>query len=105
MTAVHTPGPWDAEFNGTIRFTPDDSRPLVSEVIAVVLANNDIGSFKFERQAANARLIASAPDLLAALRNLSAAFHKGDDDCTPSQLAAKKAARAAIARATYTPEA
>lgn len=49
---------------------------------------------------ANGRLIAAAPALLAALREFVAAFYKGDPDCTHAQIKAKRAAYAAIAKAT-----
>lgn len=82
---THTPGPWTAsgpsELGG--RYSVYHNGPLL-----------------YCDKAEDARLIAAAPDLLDALRDFSAAFHKGDGDCTPSQLRAKKAARAAIARAT-----
>ena len=51
---------------------------------------------------ANARLIAAAPDLLEALRNLLAEYnqHIPEDATCPHILLAADAARAAIAKAT-----
>jgi hypothetical protein len=80
--AKHTPGPWQScNYDGRCRvILGDDLR------IAVVLGDHD-------ESAANARLIAAAPDLLEALELwLSAAdIHTFDD--------AKAKARATIARA------
>ena len=83
----HTPGPWRT--SGTQSF--------------YVFAGDEVvtnGSTQ-----ANARLIAAAPDLLAALESLfehCAMVHKqwGDGDNTRQADAAINAARAAIAKAT-----
>ncbi len=97
----HTPGPWvvceqEDDFGA---FTVFPESMLVDEVIAakdwdrfVVRAGLDHPEFE-----ANARLIASAPDLLEALRNL-ADLYDTDEGCR--SLPEYIAARAAIAKAT-----
>ena len=87
----HTPGPWE-----------------VSEFSAHVLAN-ETAVCKFEsihgmypNYTTNARLIAAAPELLEALKDLlESAYPPHELDDTPHDFydAAKKKARAAIAKA------
>lgn len=102
----HTPGPW------TVR----DAGPNCGNVIRLEVMSGDFKVCDVEdsaidfhlrtfrstiqaqnRDAANARLIASAPDLLVAIKNL---LHETDDG---TQLCAREfadAARAAIIKAT-----
>lgn len=87
MTAQHTPGPWRNE-PGLIQdciIGPDNR---------AVVAIYDRGGPQGE---ANANLIAAAPDLLAALREL---LPEGWDDGTMDHMPGVKAARLAIAKAT-----
>ena len=84
---THTPAPW-------LYARVDETTE------AVVTAEGDSIFDVRGASPADLRLLSAAPDLLAALRDFSAAFHKGDGDCTAAQLRAKKAARAAIVRAT-----
>jgi hypothetical protein len=94
-----TPGPWTAV--GTIVLSPD----TCGEVGCCGIAECFHGS-QPEIAEANAQLIAAAPDLLEALRNLSATVDaailsgdwKVDGACDPDMDI--KAARAAIAKAT-----
>lgn len=86
MTTIHTPGPWavvgnEIEGDGMTVVTITEYRKMTP------------------RQAANARLIAAAPDLLAAMQALDA---HGDWAGTEWSVSAAvwRAARAAIARAT-----
>ena len=96
----HTPGPW------TFRFEPyPDGTPY-----AKIDAGTDddyyspnCAGFRIRGiiQISDTRLIAAAPDLLAALLSLvNVAPENGDDDDDPQQAAAWNAARAAIAKAT-----
>lgn len=70
MTAQHTPGPWRADRYGQFRYTVrgETGGARESEAVAVVdsLACSRDGQ-AFGWCTANARLIAAAPDLLAAL--------------------------------------
>lgn len=93
--SAHTPGPWVV----TSAEQPDDlvtsthAQGLDDDVCEVYGGNDDLD----EVRAANARLIASAPDLLEALKALSGAVGFRIDD--PRVQHIHDAARAAIARA------
>jgi hypothetical protein len=77
MNAQHTPGPWRAAY-----ITREEVLVVRSADSEVALVAND--------NDANARLIAAAPELLAALKNLLAG---------PTWPGAQMTARAAIAKA------
>jgi hypothetical protein len=83
--AKHTPGPWFLDDDGRIFDTPDRGQ-LVAEV-----ATADPAEPPAEEDVANARLIAAAPDLLAALEKVVAISDRKHD--------AWDEARAAIAKA------
>jgi hypothetical protein len=86
--SAHTPGPWVAETSGLpLAVTTEDGRHL-----ATVYPSRDEGR-------ANARLIAAAPDLLAALRTMVDAFNVKDIDPLVA-FASIERARAAICKAT-----
>lgn len=93
MTTKHTPGPWvanGAEVWGThaMRFSlTTGGTPMIATVCKHTDAER---AFPYE---ANANLIAAAPDLLEALKQIA-----GSDPY--HQSAAGRIARAAIARAT-----
>jgi hypothetical protein len=103
MTDVkHTPGPW--EFGPG--YAPGDSTfelfaPGGRQVIAQCSYENMwLSTYDGETDAANARLIASAPDLLEALKRM---VEIDDDEVVMDTDSVKErlsAARAAIARAT-----
>lgn len=94
----HTPGPWaavGAMVENTHDYNPD-------------ICSCDLRSFgqdnlwrPYEETLANARLIAAAPDLLQAIRDLWAMpDFDGTQPTSEIRLKAKRAARAAIAKAT-----
>lgn len=97
---AHTPGPWAYD---------EDSSEVYSEAdgygtgwIALVKGNDDAGvSFPETMRLANARLIAAAPELLAALMGVADGceyrLRKGEDS---GDRAALRLCRAAIAKAT-----
>ena len=99
MTAKHTPGPW------TFRPSPDNEEqywidgpiglnPMVhDEKIGPPIANTTLRPWITESEA-NARLMAAAPDLLAALKDLLPMWESGIKEPWV------EAARAAIAKAT-----
>lgn len=94
--ATHTPGPWKATVRTVVNaddplFTID-SQDANGELISHVASLGD-GMSYYSDHAANAALIAAAPDLLAALRD---AIDIINANCAPRIGAA---ARAAIARA------
>jgi len=89
MTTTHTPGPWavsagsygpEMQINGADGF-------------GVALCADGVGDGVMER---NARLIAAAPDLLAALQSIVAS---ADANCGDSLANAIDTARAAIEKA------
>ena len=97
MNAKHISGPWIAEDDQSIYAADGDGRRLIAECHA---------GHKEER-AANARLIAAAPDLLEALQEMVAGDAEAIEDAKrlgvpfpDEMLAAYHKARAAIARAT-----
>ena len=69
---AHTPGPWEAVENGG---DDEDTRKLIivardryGEETMIASADDDLAMFDDCDPEANARLIAAAPDLLAALK-------------------------------------
>ena len=98
MTAAHTPGPWQVAWSE--RVETNASILGQGDQIAWV-ESHQVGE---ERARANARLIAAAPDLLAALRAMLASPAgvarplSGDEVRSLSD--AVSLARAAIAKAT-----
>lgn len=116
MSTQHTPGPWIAKPENP-NFVEDDEWTDFEVIPDKVLewgspAPVAVCSFCYEEQAeANARLIAAAPDLLAALRALLTAemLHEtamsandvsGVDAANEAKWPAVDAAHAAIAKAT-----
>lgn len=92
MSAKHTPGPWIVGSNGTTVLHMDDT-DLDHPYPAVVNTVSGRDSMEYGEACANARLIAAAPELLAALRNfLTTCEHK-------EHAYACEQARAAIAKA------
>ena len=93
--ATHTPGPWEAH-------THYDNSVSVRHYLGMGL-NQPVcemlpGQTPAERNA-NARLIAAAPDLLAALEEMAAVFGWQSPNANPAVDAAIAAAHAAIAKA------
>ena len=103
MNAKHTPGPWRSLNFGTEVRTEDMRTAVASLGMGYDHEDGD------GRRTANARLIAAAPDLLAALRALvevAEGYEKSDTEAAedsgeePYVAPRIKAARSAIARAT-----
>jgi hypothetical protein len=109
----HTPGPWRIDVNGSEDWSVDYDGPS-STYMTICGARPQPVCFAVEPSAygndeeveANARLIAAAPDLLAALISARDALHQhyvdwdGEpEDAVPLQLARSKC-EAAISRAT-----
>lgn len=96
----HTPGPWKIDQDGE-NFTIDADGafgPNRWSAVALCTANN-LGSRPIteEEASANARLIAAAPDLLAAIRETVRRFD--ENDATDALEAVDTLLRAAIAKA------
>lgn len=114
MESKHTPGPWTAcQFRGTphpvrlgerwpevqIRVGSNETTGGMGNVLALVVLGG-VGAISFDRAdiEANARLIAAAPDLLEALRDVVDLFEWEESDS--AQERAYDAAVAAIGKAT-----
>lgn len=107
--AKHTPGPWATESVNSEALhdiiadyqVPGDGFPTL---LAMVFSDDEgDGPISCDEASANARLIAAAPDLLAACKLWDEGFIDGEE-FTPEQLLAwmnknRKAARDAIAKA------
>lgn len=111
MTNAHTKGPWDFGPG----YTPGDSKfdlfgPGGRQVIACAgYENMWLSTYDKDTDAANARLIAAAPDLLEALRGCLPYIRDMDDDGPAGEGWQSERlsrfiadARAAIAKATST---
>jgi protein-arginine kinase activator protein McsA len=73
MTQKYTPGPWQYNDAGLIYGQINGEQ---NEALFVCNVCNKPGSDKYSKQEkANARLIATAPELLALLQELNAAFY------------------------------
>lgn len=90
MTTKHTPGPWKSEMGGRQIFAPGKKHIATAHYGGQVPVEVD-------ESESNALLIAAAPELLAALEGILAAFEFYKE---PEKIAAAEAARAAIAKAT-----
>ena len=90
MTAKHTPGPWEVEW-GHHDYETDSYQANIS-----VASWNNPASVARVFTSANARLIAAAPNLLAALEAIHAHLENGDS----ANATCEELARAAIAKAT-----
>lgn len=106
----HTPGPWEVDIHGNIKCPPIgdgrkyDGLHYVASTTGLSgerVANLCGGAYRpIEESKANASLIAAAPDLLEALRELLNAPDPDEvEDATPRFRAVMKA-HAAIAKAT-----
>ena len=109
MTATFTPGPWQRRDDWTGRLTiignvdGEELHDGPAYSYTTICDVNDDGDDAADEAHANARLIAAAPDLLAALTGLLTHTHIAESDPAdwePEDHAVESAARAAIARAT-----
>ena len=104
--SMHTPGPWIAEFGEAYRVRAQGDGGQVAIMTNLKGQFGMLGRRSGDEVAANARLIAAAPELLEALRGMMDAYADLCDDVTPSyqtyerRKARVDAARAAIAKAT-----
>lgn len=101
-TASHTPGPWRIDHNGK---DPEEETPRIkggeaedAPNVAFIPAYEE----PWQRMQANARLIASAPELLSEVRQIAAiaAGMLESDGVSPDWSVVLRDARAAIAKAT-----
>jgi hypothetical protein len=88
MKTQHTPAPWSYdEFNGKLWITDDTCIGTIAQLVT------DSEKGNWDEDKANARLIAAAPELLAALQEIESRFCTGEETF-------RSIARAAIAKAT-----
>lgn len=103
MKSQHTPGPWQVSLlDPVVVLTEAEHSDPCDSFVAMTMPDSFTGrSVATERDYANARLIAAAPDLLTALEDMLAEF--GDQRFKVrrdfSKMVKIEAARAAIARA------
>lgn len=97
MNKQHTPGPWNVGDD-----SPNDYEgPMIDtrdRAVAVITIDHETESTPEDR--ANARLIAAAPELLAALQRLTRAMDDYDGDIPADINSPHHQALAAIAKAT-----
>ena len=98
VAIAHTPGPWDRGpyVGDNIHVITTTEHPWVGRIVAKVPALNIVDG------EANARLIAAAPDLLAAIKALMAEVERRDnpsDEGCSSDCDQMDAAKAAVAKA------
>ena len=101
IMSTHTPGPWDIgpmEGNQGVRIWQTDNDKNVKAIIGFVIQRKPSRELDAETEA-NARLIAAAPDMLAALKNMLDNHEDGYGEEAAEQ------ARAAINKATQEPTA
>jgi len=93
----HTPGPWIMEWEGNGYICPQGREDSIACTANRPLDEDGESPWTQEEEEANARLIAAAPELLEALREvvkfIDTTTHVGSQE-------ALDAARAAIAKAT-----
>ncbi|MDZ5813883.1 hypothetical protein U4I65_02380 [Stenotrophomonas maltophilia] len=97
MSSKHTPGPWGIEQTDDtnwIGFMRPDGRK-VELIVCTTQRDNFFKPDVQDKNDANARLIAAAPELLEALKDAVCAL-----DCCGKDYPAAEKARAAIAKAT-----
>ena len=69
-TTQHTPGPWSMEYDDGVWISgPDKNANVLCDIIGRI-DDREAGTQITDEDLANARLIAAAPDLLEALRDL-----------------------------------
>jgi hypothetical protein len=92
MTAKHTPGPWFT--------TKSSDHNAICHVGRRWIIGSTLALSHFGDVDADAKLLAAAPDLLEALKNVIAGLSMGDDEGLIEYAEQMIAARAAIAKAT-----
>ena len=89
----HTPGPWNLSANEDGRTYVEASNDTADDIAALLMDHDQ------QQNAANARLIAAAPDLLAACKAALNTPAMNADEMDPIEIEAVELARAAIRKA------
>lgn len=79
---THTPGPWEVKRESGLRQRIQACSDKGTLAYMTARPGAHLGNFSHDQIAANARLIAAAPDLLAALKELLA-WHKEEYQSNP----------------------
>jgi hypothetical protein len=95
MTHAHTPGPWVVLSDDDRAVIVGNARTQSTPIVEILFDEIETFAPVIEEAIANARLIAAAPDLMAALERLVANLDEGDFISTTRI----DDARAAIAKA------
>lgn len=95
MSTQHTPGPW--KLDGAANTNDLD---IIAPTGRITMLDCEISEVSEDVLTANARLIAAAPELLAALRAAEEWAEHIEDDESRVPVDVRLAMRAAIARAT-----
>ena len=95
MSAQHTPGPW--KLDGAANTNDLD---IIAPTGRITMLDCEISEVSEDVLTANARLIAAAPELLAALRAAEEWAEHIEDDESRVPVDVRLAMRAAIAKAT-----
>lgn len=102
QAVAFTPGPWNINWGDGNVVTKVFADGVIIGTVAGDAARDDKGTFSDPKTRANARLIAAAPELLAALQDilhvLSPHMHPGDP--LRAYAETERKARAALAKAT-----
>ncbi|WP_288254055.1 hypothetical protein [uncultured Hydrogenophaga sp.] len=98
MSAQHTPGPWFVSKKNPLRVIESGPRALTLASAGTTGRGVTLDGAQCEAEA-NARLIAAAPELLAALQEMLAVYGN-DGHFHPPAREAMRLASAAIAKAT-----
>ena len=93
MTAKHTPGPWTPEFGEAYRVRAQQDGGQVAIMMNLKGRHGLAGRRNGDEVAANARLIAAAPELLEALETIAAGNTNPDEMVEIARVAVKKATR------------
>ena len=99
MSTTHTPGPWFTHYEGAVLHVIPCTHPTAGTV-QICTANGTAYRAKTETEA-NFRLIAAAPELLAALENIVGLWADSEQNNGLAQIMARDA-QTAIARAKAT---
>lgn len=105
-TVQHTAGPWEITCDGAAivgagggTLVAETRRAFWANLAAAAAQGSTLAERHLPQVDANARLIAAAPDLLAALESLVSEADLGEVDLTDEDCARLDAARIAIAKA------
>ena len=95
----HTPGPWAHSSDGVECYSEAPGKCYAVTVATIRGLDYESEFISKAMGMANARLVAAAPELLAALKAVCKAWDNREDDYFPGMMLAQDLAEAAIAKA------